>query len=94
MGFVGIRRETGRPRVLISNGLAYQRCQGICTPLAMSFTPCQVVTYVSFTPQRFVVRRMMASITSEDMSWPAELAGKLYSRIGIFHHLYRELQRT
>ena len=34
-------------------------------------------TYVSLTPQRFFVRHMIASITSEDMSWPAELAGKL-----------------
>ncbi|KAM3086987.1 hypothetical protein ACMFMF_000919 [Clarireedia jacksonii] len=40
-------------------------------------------TYVSFTPQRFGALLITASITEEDMSWPAALAGKLYSNSGI-----------
>lgn len=34
-------------------------------------------THVSFTPHRFGARRMIASMTAEDMSCPAALAGKL-----------------
>jgi hypothetical protein len=41
-------------------------------------------TYVNFTPQRFDVRRIIVSITLDDMSRPAALAGKLYSNKGIW----------
>lgn len=34
-------------------------------------------TYVNFTPHRFEVRKMTASIMADDMSKPAEFAGKL-----------------
>lgn len=41
-------------------------------------------TYVNFTPHRFEVRNITASIIADDMSKPAELAGKLYRNRGIY----------
>jgi hypothetical protein len=41
-------------------------------------------TDVSLTPQRFGALRMTASMISDDMSKPAEFAGKLYRNSGIW----------
>jgi hypothetical protein len=41
------------------------------------------MTHVSFTPHRFGALRMINSMTSEDISWPAAFAGKLYRNSGI-----------
>lgn len=43
-----------------------------------------IYTYVSFTPQRFGALRITVSMTSDDMSCPAEFAGKLYKNRGIY----------
>lgn len=40
-------------------------------------------THVSFTPQRLGALFITASITADDISWPAAFAGKLYKRSGI-----------
>lgn len=40
-------------------------------------------THVSFTPHKFGALLMIASMTADDMSWPAAFAGKLYNSNGI-----------
>lgn len=42
-------------------------------------------THVNFTPHKLVVFFIIALMTSEDISWPPALEGKLYSNRGICH---------
>lgn len=43
--------------------------------------------HVNFTPHKLVAFFITALITSEDISWPPALEGKLYSNRGICHFM-------
>jgi hypothetical protein len=49
----------------------------------LRLTQYRSVSHVNLTPHRFDVCLMTASIMAEDMSRPAEFAGKLYRKRGI-----------
>jgi hypothetical protein len=47
----------------------------------------KVITHVNFTPHKLAAFFVTALMTSEDISWPPALEGKLYSNRGICHFM-------
>lgn len=55
--------------------------------IQMAIVAEKVETHVNFTPHKLVAFFITALITSEDISWPPALEGKLYSNRGICHFM-------